>query len=79
MSNIIKNLLTENDKPSLTRLIAITAWLAFLVVSCYLVVTGKEWVHYEIFATFTAGGGCLTRVADKFIGKKYNVEKGDQL
>lgn len=79
MKNIIKNLLTENDRTSLTRLIAITAWLAFLIVSGYLVVVGKEWGHYETFATLTAGGGCLTRVADKYLAKKYNSEKGDQL
>lgn len=79
MKNIIKNLLTDNEKVSLTRLIAITAWLTFLIASIYLMIAGKEWVHYEVFATFTAGGGCITRVADKYLNKKYNSEKGDQL
>lgn len=74
LKNIIRNLLIENDKWSLTRFIAVTAWLAFLGVSFYLVVSGREWNQYETFATFTAGGGCLTRVADKFIGKKYKAK-----
>lgn len=74
MRNTIRNLLTENSKLSLTRLIAVTAWLAFLVVSSYLVVVGKEWVHYETFATFTAGGGALVRVYDKYLNKKYKVK-----
>lgn len=78
MKNIIKNLLNENDKLSLTRFIAITAWISFLVVSFYLVVSGREWSQYETFATFTAGGGAILRITDKYIGKKYNSEKGDQ-
>ncbi len=77
MRNIIKNLLIENDKWSLTRFIAVTAWLAFLGVSFYLVVSGREWSQYETFATFTAGGGALVRVSDKYINKKFNSEKGD--
>ena len=78
MRNIIKNLLTDNEKVSLTRLIAITAWLSFLIASAYLMITGKEWVHYEVFATFTAGGACVTRVADKYLSKKYNSVKDDE-
>lgn len=78
LKNIIKNLLTENDRASLTRFIAITAWMAFLIVSGYLVVTGKEWAQYETFATFTAGGGAITQVCNKFLNKKYNLDKGDQ-
>lgn len=78
MKNIIKNLLTESDKFSLTRFIAITAWLAFLGVSFYLVIASKEWSQYETFATFTAGGGAITQVANKYLNKKYNLEKGDR-
>ena len=74
MNNTIRNLLTEKGKLSLTRLIAVTAWMAFLIVSGYLVVVGREWVHYETFATFTAGGGALVRVYDKYLTKKYNVK-----
>lgn len=77
MKNIIKNLLNENDKTSLTRFIAITAWLAFLIVSFYLVIAGKEWGNYEVFATFTAGGGAITQVVNKYINSKYNSKKGD--
>ena len=79
MKNTIRNLLIENNRVSLTRLIAVTAWLTFLGVSFYLVISGKEWSQYETFATFTAGGGAIVRITDKFIGKKYNSEKGDQL
>lgn len=76
LKNIIKNLLTNNDKISLTRLIAITAWLAFLTASAYLIITGKEWAHYEVFTTFTAGGACLTRLSDKYLNKKF--DRGDR-
>ena len=79
MRTIIKNLLSDKGNLSLTRLIAITAWLAFLIVSGYLVITGKEWIHYEVFATFTAGGGAIVRISDKFIGKKYNNGKEEEL
>ena len=78
MKNIINNLLNENNKLSLTRFIAVTAWISFLGVSFYLVSTGKEWSEYETFATFTAGGGAILRITDKYIGKKYNSKKGDQ-
>lgn len=74
MNNTIRNLLSDKGNLSLTRLIAVTAWLAFLIVSGYLVIVGKEWVHYETFATFTAGGGALVRVYDKYLNKKYKVK-----
>lgn len=78
MKNIIRNLLIEKDKVSLTRFIAVTAWIAFLLVSFYLVFSGKEWGNYEVFATFTAGGGAVTQVVNKYINTKYKQGKGEE-
>jgi hypothetical protein len=62
----------ENGLPSLTRVISIVAFLAFLVASAYLIVAGKRWDHYETFATLTGGGGAATQVANKVINSVYN-------
>lgn len=78
MKNTINNLLNENGKPSLTRFIAVTAWISFLMVSFYLVVSGREWNQYETFATFTAGGGAITQVVNKYLNKKYKTKNGDK-
>ena len=73
----MKKLILENGKISLTRFIAVTAWLSFLAVSFYLVISGKEWASYEVFATFTAGGGAITQVVNKYINTKYRKERGE--
>lgn len=65
-------LVYENGVPSLTRVISITAFMAFLAASAYLVITGKRWDHYETFATLTGGGGAATQVANKVINSVYN-------
>lgn len=72
----VKMLLYENNELSLTRVLAISGWLAFLIVSFILVYKGVSWQNYETFSTMTAGGGAATQVANKFINSKYNSPAG---
>jgi len=72
MKNIFIGLLYENNEPSLTRFIAAIAFIvplvAFLFVSLYLLLSGKEWTGYTTFSTATMGSGIaggLTQLANK--------------
>lgn len=66
----------ENGEASLTRIMSVGAFIAFLIGSFYLMFTGKSWPHYETFATMTMGAGAGTQVFNKFINSKYNSEPG---
>lgn len=72
----IKMLLYENGELSLTRVITVIAWAAFLGVSFYLVWTAQAWANYDTFAFMTGGGGATTQVVNKFINSKYNSVPG---
>lgn len=72
----IKMLLYENGELSLTRVITVIAWAAFLAVSFYLVWTAQAWANYDTFAFMTGGGGATTQVINKFINSKYNSAPG---
>lgn len=72
----LKMLLYENGELSLTRVITVIAWAAFLVVSFYLVWTAQAWANYDTFAFMTGGGGATTQVVNKFINSKYNSAPG---
>lgn len=69
-------LLYEGGALSLTRVLVVAGWLAFLAVSLYLVWHGASWQNYETFASLTAGGGAATQIANKFINSKYNSALG---
>lgn len=72
----LKMLLYENGELSLTRVITVIAWAAFLGVSFYLVWTAQAWANYDTFAFMTGGGGATTQVVNKFINSKYNSAPG---
>lgn len=72
----IRMLLYENGELSLTRVITVIAWAAFLAVSFYLVYTAQSWGNYDTFAFLTGGGGATTQVVNKFINSKYNSVPG---
>lgn len=72
----LKMLLYENGELSLTRVITVIAWAAFLAVSFYLVWTAQVWANYDTFAFMTGGGGATTQVVNKFINSKYNSAPG---
>lgn len=72
----LRMLLYENGELSLTRVITVIAWAAFLAVSFYLVWTAQAWANYDTFAFMTGGGGATTQVVNKFINSKYNSAPG---
>lgn len=72
----LKMLLYENNELSLTRVIAVIGWLAFLAVSAYLVYTHQKWDNYDTFASLTGGGGAATQVVNKLINSKFNSLPG---
>ena len=77
MINFLKSLIYENNQPSLTRIISIVSIIQFMYGSFYLLLSGQTWAHYESFASFTAGGGLATQVANKFVNSKYNSNTGE--
>ena len=69
---MFNKLIQENGQLSLTRVLTVVAFAAFLVASAYLILSGQTWSHYDTFASLTAGGGLATQVANKFVNSKYN-------
>lgn len=66
------SILYEQGEPSLTRLIAVLAYLSFLAASFFMIFTGQTWSGYDTFASVTAGGGSIMQILNKFINSKYN-------
>lgn len=73
MLNELPPILKEGDEYSLTRILAVISFTAFLLGSFYLLIRGSTWGNYETFAIFTGGGGAATQVINKFINGKYNT------
>ena len=71
-------MINENGIPSLTRVLSIIAFIAFLGSSFYLMVQGQKWEHYDTFAYITGGGGTGAQVLNKFINSKYNDRKSNR-
>ena len=76
MKQFIIGLLYENNSPSLTRVISVIAFLAFLAGSAYLMLRNQTWVHYETFAAITGGGGVTSQVVNKYINSVKNSQPG---
>ena len=74
---MIRSLLYENGRLSLTRVLAASGFLAFLAGSAYLMWRGLTWGNYETFATVTGGGGAATQIANKLINSRYNSPPGE--
>lgn len=70
-------MINENGVPSLTRMMSIVAFIAFLFGSFYLMWKGQHWDHYETFAFITGGGGTGAQVANKYINSKFNTKTVD--
>ena len=73
MLNNLISTLKEGDEYSLTRIMAVISFAAFLLGSFYLIAKGITWGNYETFAIFTGGGGAATQILNKFINGKYNT------
>lgn len=68
MKQFVKGLIYGADgQPSLTSTMALVAFLFFIVVTVYLVATGKDWSGYSYFAGVTCGGGLMAQVGGKCI------------
>lgn len=71
---MLKDLLYENGQMSLTRVISLMGFLAFLLVSFYQTYNGT--LDYITFATICGGGGIAGQTVNKFINSKYNSVAG---
>lgn len=77
--NFFKCMLYENDLPSLTRVLSLVAFSAFLLCSAYLMIKGQTWQHYDTFAYITGGGGTTAQLFNKFVNSKYNSNPGEPI
>lgn len=76
MKDFFKMLVYGADgQPSLTSTLALTAFVLFIFVTLYLVLSGQNWDSYSVFASVTCGGGLLAQVTGKginnFGGRRY--------
>jgi len=60
-------LIHEKGEPSLTRVMTLTAFVAFLTASAYLIITGKTWDNYGVFAVIACGGGVGGQLVNKVV------------
>jgi hypothetical protein len=71
VKDFLKGLLYGPDgRPSCTTVLAVTAFLLFVFVTLYLVLAGRAWEHYAVFAGVTCGGGLGAQVSGKFINAR---------
>jgi hypothetical protein len=70
-------MLKEGGVYSLTRILSVIGFAAFLIGSCYLIYKGQTWGNYETFATMTGGGSAATQIANKLINSKFNSSPGE--
>lgn len=70
MIYLLKDLLYENNQISLTRLLSVTGFAVFLIVSVYLAY--KDTLDYVTFATICGGGGIANQTVNKYINSRYN-------
>ena len=83
MRNFSKNvrrflieLFYENDRPSMTLLLAFMGYFIFAVGSLYLLFHNIDWAGYVVFASYTGGGGAALQFGNKFINSRYNSISG---
>lgn len=71
---MLRDLLYENDTLSLTRLLSVTGFAVFLIVSMYLAYKGT--LDYVTFAAICGGGGIANQTFNKYINSRYNSIAG---
>lgn len=83
MKAFISALICGSDgKPSLVNTITAIAFMLFVLVTLYLVLIGKPWSDYAVFAGLTCGGSLAGKVGDKYMNNKppnQAVERGKGL
>lgn len=56
-----------DGRPSLVNTMTAAAFALFVLVTLYLVITGKQWDGYAVFASLTCGGSLVGKVGDKYM------------
>lgn len=69
------DMLKEDGRLSLTRVLPALGYAVFLVVSIFLALTQKNWPNYGSFAMAT-GGAVIVQLANKWVNSKYNTPNG---
>lgn len=69
------DMLKEDGVYSLTRVLPTIGYIVFLLVSIYMVLTGKTWEHYTEFTTAT-GSAVMVQLGNKYINSRYNTPDG---
>ena len=72
IKKMLAELFYENNKLSMTLLLAFMGYLVFVVGSLYLLVKNIDWAGYTIFASYTGGGAAALQFGNKFINSRYN-------
>ena len=72
---MLLEMLKEDGRLSLTRVLPTIGYASFIAVSLYLAVTGNTWGHYSEFALAT-GGSVVVQLGNKWVNSKYNSAPG---
>jgi hypothetical protein len=76
LKEFLNGLLYGSDgRPSCTTVMAVAAFLLFVFVTLFLVLSGRGWEHYSVFAGVTCGGGLSAQVGGKYINAKHNAQQ----
>lgn len=76
LKRFLIELFYENDKPSMTLLLAFMGYFIFAIGSLYLLFHNIDWAGYVVFASYTGGGGAALQFGNKFINSRYNSISG---
>lgn len=76
LNELFKGMMYEDDMLSLTRVLSVSGYAAFLIGSIYLMVNNITWDGYSTFAGYTGGGGAALQFGNKLVNSKYNSAIG---
>lgn len=73
---MLVELFYENNKLSMTLLLAFMGYFIFSIGSLYLLFKNIDWAGYVVFASYTGGGAAALQFGNKFINSRYNSIAG---
>lgn len=76
IKHLLIELFYENNKLSMTLLLAFMGYFIFSIGSLYLLFNNIDWAGYVVFASYTGGGGAVLQFGNKFINSRYNSIAG---
>lgn len=76
IKKLLIELFCENDKMSMTLLLAFLGYFIFSIGSLYLLFNNIDWAGYVVFASYTGGGAAALQFGNKFINSRYNSIAG---